>query len=98
VEVTAVSGMTCHIDRLRPKLVRGLVLIKHGSCHLYESSVFSFDHLILLRSIGDQKFMLHDFFIKEVFYLSVLELGVIITSYLLDLGIKLILCPFQELP
>jgi hypothetical protein len=47
VEVKTVSGMTCHIDCLRPKLVRGLVFIKHGSCHLYESSVLLFGHLIL---------------------------------------------------
>jgi hypothetical protein len=37
------------------------------------------------------------FFIKKVFYLSVLELGVIVTSNLLDLDIKLILFPSQEL-
>jgi hypothetical protein len=41
--------------------------------------------------------MLDAFFIKEVFYLSILEIGAIITSNLLDLGIKLILCHSQEL-
>jgi hypothetical protein len=41
--------------------------------------------------------MLDAFFIKDVLYLSVSELGVIITSNLLYLGIKFILCPFQEL-
>jgi hypothetical protein len=89
--------MTCHIDRLHPKSVRGLVFIKHGSCHLYESSVPPFGHPILLRCIGGRKLMLDAFFIKEVFYLSILELGAIITSNLLDLGIKLILCHSQEL-
>jgi hypothetical protein len=73
VEVKTISGMTCRINRLHPKLIRGLVFIKHGSCHLYENSVLSFDHPILLRC-GGQKLML-DAFIKEVFYLSVLELG-----------------------
>jgi hypothetical protein len=38
--------------------------------------------------------MLDAFFIKEVFYLSALELGVVVTSNLLDLGIKLVLCHF----
>jgi hypothetical protein len=41
--------------------------------------------------------MFDAFFIKKVFYLSVLELGVIVTSNLLDLDIKLILFPSQEL-
>jgi hypothetical protein len=40
--------------------------------------------------------MLDAFFINEVFYLSVLELGVVVTSNFLDLGIKLILCPFKN--
>jgi hypothetical protein len=40
--------------------------------------------------------MLDVFFIKIVFYLSVLELGVVVTSNLLDLAIKLILCSLQE--
>jgi hypothetical protein len=97
VEVKAVGGMTCRIDRLCPKLVRGFVFIKHGSCHLYESVVLPISHFILLRGIGGQKLMLDAFFIKEVFCLSVLELGVVVTSNLLDLGIKLILCPSTEL-
>jgi hypothetical protein len=35
--------------------------------------------------------MLDAFFIKTIFYLSVLELGAIVTSNLLDFSIKLIL-------
>jgi hypothetical protein len=41
--------------------------------------------------------MLDAFFIKEVFYLCVIELGAIVSSYLLYFGIKLILCHSQEL-
>jgi hypothetical protein len=40
--------------------------------------------------------MLDAFFIKIVFYLSVLELGAIVTSNLLYSSIKLILCSLQE--
>jgi hypothetical protein len=36
------------------------------------------------------------FLIKILFHLSVLELGSIVTPYLLGLGIKLILSPLQE--
>jgi hypothetical protein len=39
--------MTWQVDRLRPKPVQDLVLIKHGSCHLYKSEVLSFGHSIL---------------------------------------------------
>jgi hypothetical protein len=41
--------------------------------------------------------MLDAFFIKEVFYLSVFELGAVVTSNLLCLGIKRVLCLSQEL-
>jgi hypothetical protein len=40
--------------------------------------------------------MLDAFFIKIVFYLSVLELGAIIASNPLDFSIKFILCSLQE--
>jgi hypothetical protein len=40
--------------------------------------------------------MLDTFFIKIVFYLSVLELSAIITSNPLDFSIELILCSLQE--
>jgi hypothetical protein len=89
--------MTRRVDRLRPKLVRGLVFTKHGSCHLYESTVLPFSHPILLRSIGSQKLMLDAIFISKVLYLSVLEFDAVVTCNLLYFGIKLILCPFQEL-
>jgi hypothetical protein len=89
--------MTLCVDRLRPKSVQGLVLIKHDSYHIYESSVLSFGHPILLRSIGDRKLIIDAFFIENVFYLRVLEFGAIVTSNLLDFGIKLVLCHFQEL-
>jgi hypothetical protein len=91
VKIETICGMTCYIDHLYPKLVRSLVLIKHGSCHLYESFNLSFGHLILLCSVGGQKLMFDAFFIKIVFYLSVLELGVIIASNSLDFSIKFIL-------
>jgi hypothetical protein len=40
--------------------------------------------------------MLDAFFIKKVFYSSVLELGAIVTSNFLDLGIKLICAIFKN--
>jgi hypothetical protein len=93
VKIETIYGMTCHVDCLNPKLIGSLVLIKHGSCHLYESSILPFDHPILLRSVGGQKLMIDTFFIKIIIHLSVLELGDIVTSNSLDFGIKFILCP-----
>jgi hypothetical protein len=89
--------MTCRVDSVGPKAIRGLMLIKHCPCRLNEGHIISFGHPILLWSIGCQKFMIGVFLINLVFNLSILELGAIVTSYLLDLGIKLILSPFQEL-
>jgi hypothetical protein len=89
--------MTCHVDSFGPKAVGGLVLIKHYPCQLNEGPILSFGYPILLWSIGCQKFIFDAFLIKIVFNLSILELGVIISPYLLDLGIKLILSHLQEL-
>jgi hypothetical protein len=52
VEIETVSGMTYCVDCLCPKLIRGLLFIKHSSCHLYESTILLFGHPILLRGIG----------------------------------------------
>jgi hypothetical protein len=96
VKIETVCGMACCIDCLCPKSIRSLVLIKHDSFHFYESSIIPFGHPILLWSVRGQKLMLDVFFIKIVFYLSVLELGAIITYNPLDFSIKLILCSLQE--
>jgi hypothetical protein len=51
-----VCGMTCCVDRLDPKPVESLVLVKHGSCHLYESYILTFGHPILMRSVGGKTY------------------------------------------
>jgi hypothetical protein len=89
--------MTRRVDSFGPKVIGGLVFISHCPCQLNESHILSFSHPILLWSIGCQKFMLDAFLIKVLFNLSVLELGAIVTPYLLDLGITLISSSLQEL-
>jgi hypothetical protein len=89
--------MTCHVDSFGPKAIGGFVLIKYYPCRLNGSPILSFCHPILLWSTGCQKLMLDAFLIKIIFNLSILELGAIVTPYLLGLGIKLILSPLQEL-
>jgi hypothetical protein len=55
VKIEMVCGMTRRIDRLHPKPGISLILIKHGSCHLYNSPILYFGHPILLWSIGGVK-------------------------------------------
>jgi hypothetical protein len=95
VKIKAVGGITCRVGCLHSKLVRCPVLIKHGSFYLYKSPVLPFGHPILSKSIG-RALMIDPFIIKEVFYLSVFELGAIITSNFFDLDIKLILYRSQR--
>jgi hypothetical protein len=93
--------MTRRADSFSPKVAQ------KRSEVLYSSSIILADSMrflffvsatpILLWSIEYQKFMLDAFMIKILFNLSVLELGVIVISHLLDLGIKLILSSLQEL-
>jgi hypothetical protein len=55
VKIETVCAMTCRVDRLGPKLVRNLILVKHDFCHLYKTSILSFGHRILLSSVGGAK-------------------------------------------
>jgi hypothetical protein len=96
VKVEPVDGMTCRVDSFDPKVIGGLILIKHCPYRLNERSILSFGHPILLWSIGCQKFMLNAFLLKIFFNSIILELGAIVTPYLLDLVIKLILALFKN--
>jgi hypothetical protein len=73
VKIELVDDKTCHVDSFGPKMIGGLVFIKHYPCRLNEGPIISFGHPILLWSIGCQKFMLDGFLIKILFNLSVLE-------------------------
>jgi hypothetical protein len=90
VKVETVVGVAGDVNRLRPKLIRCLVLIKHGPCHIQESSILPLDNTILLRCIWRIELML-DSLLKKSFNLRVLELGSIIVSNLLDSQSELIL-------
>ena len=81
--------MTRRVDYVRPKLIRDLVLIKYCSCGFNESSILPLNNSILL-SIWNRELVTNSFFIKIFFYVGVLEFGAIVTSYFLDLGLKLI--------
>jgi hypothetical protein len=52
VKIETVHGMTRRVNHLDPKPIGSLVLIKHGSCYLFESPILSFVYLILLWSVG----------------------------------------------
>src|SRR6185312_6914852 len=83
--------MTCRVDCFRPKLIRDLVLIKHCSCGLNESSIFPLNNSILLRGIWNRELVTNALFIKIFLYVGVLKFGAIVASHFLDLGLKFIL-------
>jgi hypothetical protein len=96
VKVESVDGVASGVNRLRPKPIRCLVLIKHGPRHIQESSFLSLHNTVLLRCVGRRELMLDALLLKKAFNLRVLELCSIVASNLLDYQSKLILSPSQE--
>jgi hypothetical protein len=66
VKVESVDGVAGGVNRLRPKPVQCLVLIKHGSCHIQKSSILPFHYTILLRCVG-RELMLDALLLKKSF-------------------------------
>ena len=83
MEAETVDGVARGVDGFGPKDIRSLVLIKHGSCHLNESSILPLRHSILLWSVWSGELMLDAFLLKKLFNLQILELGPIIAPYIL---------------
>jgi hypothetical protein len=54
VKIESIDGVAGGVNRLRPKLIRCLVLIKHGSCHIQISSILPLHYTILLRCVGEE--------------------------------------------
>jgi hypothetical protein len=100
VKVESVDGVASGVNRLRPKPIRCLVFLKHGSCHIHKSSILSFflsfHNTILLRCVGRRELMLDALLLKKSFNLRVLELCSIVASNLLDYQYELILSSSQE--
>src|SRR6266540_6415160 len=99
MEIEPIDGMAHGVDGFGSKLIRSLVFIKHCPCRFNECLVLSLHNTILLWSVWSQKLVFDPFFIKELFNACVLEFGSIVTSYSLDLHLKLILgssCKFLE--
>jgi hypothetical protein len=84
VKISPVDGVAGGVNRLRPKPVRCLVLIKHGSFHVQKSSILPLYYTILLRCVGRRELMLDALFLKKSFNLRVLELRSIVASNLFD--------------
>ena len=91
VDVEAVDCMTSGVDCFGPKAIRGLVLIKRGSCGFNQSSILPVHNAILLRSVWSGEFMLDSFFIKKFFNICIPKFRAIVTSNMLDLQLILIL-------
>jgi hypothetical protein len=69
VKVEPVDGVTGDVNRLSPKPVWSLVLIKHGPRHVQYSSILPLHYTILLRYVGRSELMLDALLLKEAFNL-----------------------------
>jgi hypothetical protein len=96
MKVEWVDGVAIDVNRLRPKPIRCLVLIKHGPCHIQKSSILPLHNTILLRCVGRGELMLDVLLLKIAFNLRVLELHSIVAYNLLDSQSELILSLSQE--
>ena len=85
MQIEPVYGVAGCVHRFRPKPLRRLVLSKHCSRHVDECSVLPLYDINLLWCVGSEELMLDAFLLKILFYLKVLELRSIITSYLFHL-------------
>jgi hypothetical protein len=91
MKVESVDGVASGVNRLCPKPIWCLVLIKHGSCHIQKSSILPLYYTILLRCVGRRELMLDALLLKKSLNLRVLELCSIVASNLFDSQSELIL-------
>jgi hypothetical protein len=84
VKVDSVDGVASGVNRIRPKPIQSLVLIKHGPCHIQKSSILPLHYTILLRCVGRRELMLDALLLKKSLNLRILELCSVVASNLLD--------------
>ena len=83
MKVESVDGVASGVNRLRPKLIWCLVLIKHGPCHIQKSPILPLHYTILLRCVGRIELMLNARLLRKSYNLRFLELCPVIASNLL---------------
>jgi hypothetical protein len=88
VKVESVDGVASGVNRLRPKPIQFLVLMKHGPRHIQEISILSLHYIVLLRCVGRRELMLDALLLKKSFNLRVLELHSIVLLIFLILNPK----------
>jgi hypothetical protein len=71
VKIQTVDSMTSRVDCFRPKTIRSLVLINHGSCGFNESSILPLYNPILLWSVWDVELMTNAFLFLLLFFNSI---------------------------
>jgi hypothetical protein len=96
VKVESVDGVASVVNRLHPKPIRCLVLIKHGPYHIQKSSILPIHNTILMGCIWRRELMLKALLLKKSFNLRILELRSIVASNLFYSQSELILSPSQE--
>ena len=85
MKIHPIDDVAGSVDCFSPPHERHVVFNEHCSSHLDEGSVLPFNDSILLRSVWIRELMSDAHLIKEFLYAGILELGVIVTSDVLDL-------------
>ena len=85
MKINSVDDVACSINGFRLEPSWCLVFIKHSTCHLNDSPVLALNDDILLRCVWSGELMCDAQCIKIGVEPSILELGSIVTSDVLDL-------------
>jgi hypothetical protein len=96
MKVESVDGVASGVYRLRPKLIRCLVFLKHGTRHIHKISIIPFHNTILLRCVWRRELMLDALLLKNSFNLRILELCSIVAFNLSYSQSELIFSSSQE--
>jgi hypothetical protein len=93
MQIEPVYGVASCVHNFRLKPLGRLELSKHHFCHVDKLHVLPLYHTVLLWCVGSGELMLDAFLLKVLLHLQILELGLVIASYLFHLELKFILSP-----
>ena len=87
MKIDTIDDVASSVNGFRPELPWSLVLIKHHSSHLNESSVLALCDAILLRCIRSRELMSDTQCIQIKVEVGVLQLSAVVASDVLDLDV-----------
>ena len=93
IQIEPVYGVASCVHSFRPKPLGRLELSKHCSCQVDKRHVLPLYHTVLLWCVGSRELVLDAFFLEILLYLQILELRLVVASYLFHLELKFVLSP-----